>query len=267
MKKLFNLRGELSRKTETIIGISGLIFILLVWHIITMGDKPMVSSSILPNPIDVIVSFKTLHFDKFLVKNALYSLKLNYLGYLEAILIAVPLGFTIGLLPFFRALLSKYVDSSRFIPLTALTGLFIAWFGIHDGMKIHFLAFGIFVYLLPIVVQRINEVDKVYVQAGTTLGASKWQLIRHIFIPAVFSKLFDDIKVIVAISWTYIIIAEMLNSTKGGLGAMIFKSARQSNIDQVFAILSVIILIGMIQDRLFTWADKKLFPYKHLKKA
>ena len=226
----------------------------------------MVSKSILPNPIDVLKSFKTLHFDKFLVKNALYSLKLNYLGYLEAILIAVPLGFTIGLFPFFRALLSKYVDSSRFIPLTALTGLFIAWFGIYDGMKVHFLAFGIFVYLLPIVVQRINEVDKVYVQAGRTLGANNWQLIKHIFVPAVLSKLFDDIKVIVAISWTYIIIAEMLNAT-GGLGSMIFKASRQSNIDQVFALLAVIVLIGIIQDRLFTWADKRLFPHKHLKKA
>jgi NitT/TauT family transport system permease protein len=134
-------------------------------------------------------------------------------------------------------------------------------------MKIHFLAFGIFVYLLPIVVQRINQVDKVYVQAGKTLGMSKWQLIRYIFMPSVFSKLFDDIKVIVAISWTYIIIAEMLNSSKGGLGAMIFKAARQSNIDQVFALLAVIVLIGMLQDRLFTWTDKRLFPHKHLKKA
>jgi len=264
MKNLFKLRGELSRKTETIIGLSGLAIILLTWYVLTSSG--MVAKSILPNPIDVLKSFKTLHFDKFLVKNTLYSLKLNYLGYIEAVLIAVPLGFTIGLIPFFRALLSKYVDSSRFIPLTALTGLFIAWFGIYDNMKVQFLAFGIFVYLLPIVVQRISEVDKVYVQAAQTLGGSKWQIIKHIFVPAVLSKLFDDIKVIVAISWTYIIIAEMLNST-GGIGAMIFKSARQSRTEEVFALLIVIVLIGIVQDRLFTWTDKILFPHKHLKKA
>jgi len=262
MKKLFNLRGELSQKTETLIGFGGLVAIILLWYFITANG--LVTSSILPNPIDVLKSFKVLHFDKFLVKNTLYSLKLNYLGYLEAVLIAVPLGFIIGLFPFFRSLLAKYVDAIRFLPLTALTGLFISWFGISDNMKIQFLAFGIFVYLLPIVVQRIAEVDGVYVQAAKTLGANRWQIIWYVFLPAVLSKLFDDIKVIVAISWTYIIIAELLNST-GGIGSMIFKAARQSNIDQVFALLGVIIVIGIIQDKLFTWADKLLFPHKHLK--
>jgi NitT/TauT family transport system permease protein len=264
MNKLFKLRGELTKKTETLIGVIGLMSILLVWYLITSSG--MIAKSILPNPIDVLQSFKKLHFDDFLVKNALYSLKLNYLGYIEAVLVAIPLGFIIGLFPFFRALLSKYVDSSRFIPLTAIVGLFIAWFGIYDNMKVQFLAFGIFVYLLPIVVQRINEVEKVYIQAAQTLGGSKWQIIRHVFIPAVLSKLFDDIKVIVAISWTYIIIAEMVNST-GGIGAMIFKSARQSRTEEVFALLGVIILIGIIQDRLFTWVDKLIFPHKHLKKV
>lgn len=263
MEKLFKLRGELSQRTETIIGISGLILILVVWYIVTSSG--MVSKTILPNPIDVLVSFKELHFNDFLVKNILYSLKLNLLGYLEAVLIAVPLGFIIGLFPFFRALLSKWIDSARFIPLTALVGLFIAWFGIYDSMKIQFLAFGIFVYLLPIVVQRINDVDKVYVQAAKTLGASRWQIIKSVFVPAVLSKLFDDIRVIVAISWTYIIIAEMVNST-GGVGAMIFKAARQSRTEKIFALLIVIIIIGILQDRLFKYLDKKLFPYKHLNK-
>jgi len=264
MKNLFSLRGELPNKTNNIIALGGLIFILLVWHIITKSH--MVPNSILPNPIDVIKSFKTLHFDSFLVSNMIYSLKLNYLGYLEAVLFAIPLGFTIGLFPFFRALFSKYVESSRFIPLTAIVGLFIAWFGIYDNMKVQFLAFGIFVYLLPIVVQRINEVDEVYLQAAQTLGATKWQIIRFIFVPAVLSKLFDDIKVIVAISWTYIIIAEMVNST-GGVGAMIFKSSRQSKTEEVFALLGVIILIGILQDKLFSWLDKIIFPHKHINKA
>jgi len=261
MEKLFKLRGELPKKLENTIGIIGLLMILTIWYLITSFG--WVPKSILPNPIDVLYSFKTLHFDSFLIKNMLYSLKLNYLGYLEAVLIAIPLGFVIALFPLFRSLLGKYVDSSRFIPLTAITGLFIAWFGIYDNMKVQFLAFGIFVYLLPIVVQRVGEVESVYVQAGKTLGGSKWQIIKHIFIPSVISKLFDDIRVIVAISWTYIIVAEMVNNT-GGIGSMIFKAGRQSRPEQVFALLFVIILIGIIQDKLFTWLDKILFPYKHI---
>src|SRR5690606_13422094 len=123
---------------------------------------------------------------------------------IEAVLICIPIGFTIGLFPIFRGMFSKQVNAIRFVPLTAVTGLFIAWFGIENNMKIQFLAFGIIVYLLPVVVQRVYDVEEVYQQTAFTLGASKWQTIKSVFVPSVFSKLFDDIRVLVAISWTYI---------------------------------------------------------------
>lgn len=262
-KNLFKLRGQLDPKANWIIGLSGLVVILIVWHIVSSSE--MIPKSLLPGPVDVISSIKSLHFEDFLVRNAAYSLKLNYWGYLEAVLFAVPLGFIIGLFPFFRALLSKYVDAARFIPLTAVVGIFIGWFGIEDDMKVRFLAFGIFVYLLPIVVQRVSEVNKVFEQTARTLGASKWQVIRKVFFPAVISKLSDDIRVIVAISWTYIIIAEMVNKT-GGVGAMIFTAARQGRTDKVFALLGVIVVIGILQDVLFKQVDKLIFPHKYINK-
>jgi NitT/TauT family transport system permease protein len=187
------------------------------------------------------------------------------MGYLEAIVVSIPLGFLLGLFPLFKKLSSKYIDAIRFIPLTAVTGLFIAWFGIETNMKVQFLAFGILVYLLPVVVQRVQEVDNIYLQTAYTLGASKWQIIRTVFIPSVLAKISDDIRVLVAISWTYIIVAELINKS-GGIGAMIWTASRQSRIDKVFALLIVIILIGIAQDKLFDWIDRRLFPYKHLPK-
>ena len=221
-----------------------------------------VSRAIIPPPLDVLKSYKELHFKDFVVRETFFSLKLNVLGYLEAILLSFVLGFIIALIPFFRALLSRWVNAVRFVPLTAVTGLFIAWFGIASNMKIQFLAFGIFVYLIPVVVQRIDDVKKIHLQTAFTLGATKWQLIKSIYFPSVASKIIDDIRVLTAISWTYIIIAEMLNQT-GGIGALIHLSGRQSRLDKVFALLVIIVLIGIIQDRLFAWLDKKLFKYKY----
>lgn len=68
-----------------------------------------------------------------------------------------------------------------------------------------------------------------------------------------------------AISWTYIIIAELLNR-QGGLGALIYVKARQGQLEKVFAILIVIILIGFLQDRIFVYMDRRLFPHKYAKK-
>ena len=116
---------------------------------------------LLPPPIKVLKSFSPLVEEEALFDHAKRSVWLNFKGYFWAVFIAVPLGFLIGLIPLFRGLFSKQVDAMRFLPLTALTGLFIIWFGIEDQMKVAFLAFGIIVFLLPVVVQRIDEVKDV----------------------------------------------------------------------------------------------------------
>ncbi len=131
-------------------------------------------------------------------------------------------------------------------------------------MKVAFLAFGIIVYLLPVVVQRVNEVKDVYLKTVFTIGATDWQTVKSVYIPSVMSKLINDIRVLTAISWTYIIIAELVNR-QGGIGSLAYIKARQGQIEKVFAILFVIILIGFIQDQIFAFLDNKLFPHKTCK--
>ncbi len=221
---------------------------------------------LLPSPIKVIKAFPELNKKDDVIGNTFFSIKLNIYGYILAVLIAIPFGFILGLIPLFRGLFSKIVDSYRFIPLTAVTGIFIMWLGLGSQMKVAFLAFGIIVYLIPVVVQRIDEVQKVYINTVFTLGATPWQTIKTVYIPYVLSKLIDDIRVLTAISWTYITIAEMLNKG-GGIGELIWTAKRQSRIDKAFAILIIIVIIGVLQDRLFMMIDKIIFPHKHINKG
>ena len=221
---------------------------------------------LLPSPVQVIKAFPELNENDDVIGNTFYSIQLNVLGYLLAILISIPLGFLLGLIPLFRGLFSQIINSYRFIPLTAVTGIFIMWLGLGSGMKVTFLAFGIIVYLIPVIIQRIDEVQKVYLNTVFTLGATAWQTVRTVYIPYVFSKILDDIRVLTAISWTYITIVEMLNKG-GGIGELIWTAKRQSRIDKAFAILIIIVVIGVIQDKLFVMIDKMLFPHKHVNKG
>jgi len=224
---------------------------------------PIVRPGILPSPGMVLKAFPDLLKSNKLFKNMFRSIGLNLSGYVEAILLAIPIGFLIGLLPFFRGLFQRQVDAFRYVPLTAVTGLFILWFGLGTDMQVHFLAFGILIYLLPVVVQRIDEVDSVYTKTVYTLGATDWQTFKTVYFPAVVSRLSDDIRVLTAISWTYIIVAEGLGG-QGGLGSLIWRiGQRQGRVDKTFALLLIIIIIGILQDRLFVYLDKKFFPFKH----
>jgi len=263
IKELFKMDGQVDNKTATITQVIGWILLIFFWWLTsTMG---WINSRILPNPISVIMSYGEMIKDPTynLINNTFYSLSINLLGYAEAILIAIPLGFLIGLFPIFRSLMSKQIDSVRFLPLPAATGIFISLFGIYYGVKVHFLAFGIAVYLIPVIVQRIDEIDKIHKQTILTLGANRWQQIRHLYLPSVISRVSDDIRVLVAISWTYVVVAEMINN-QGGLGGMTYPISKASRSDMLYAILLEIIFIGYLSDKCFKWIDKVSFKFKHV---
>jgi len=266
VKDLFRIDGEVSPRMGLLISALGWILLLLVWYVVTA--LKWVNPFILPSPMKVAASFGVLFSEKNLAYHTGYSIFVNLSGYLQAAAIAIPLGFLIGLIPFFRNLIILQIEAVRFTPLPAATGIFMALFGIGLNLKVQFLAFGIFVYLLPAIVQRIDEIKTdSHLQAlqmtMKTLNATTWQSLRHFYLPSVLSRFFPDVINLVAVSWTYIVIAEMLNA-QGGLGYLIYlASNRSSHIEQVYAVIILIILIGLIQDRLLKWLDRVLFRFKY----
>jgi len=266
VKDLFRIDGEVSPRAEFLISVLGWVLLLLVWYMVTAFE--WVNPFILPSPTEVAASFWVLFDEKHLVYHTGYSIFVNLSGYLQAVAIAVPLGFLIGLIPFFRNLIIRQIEAVRFTPLPAASGIFMALFGIGLNLKVQFLAFGIFVYLLPSIVQRIDEIKTdSHLQAlqmtMKTLNATTWQSLRHFYLPSVLSRFFPDVINLVAVSWTYIVIAEMLNA-KGGLGYLIYlASNRSSHIEQVYAVIILIILIGLIQDRLLKRLDRAFFRFKY----
>lgn len=268
--ELFKMGGNVSKKTDTTVFIIGIVIFMLFWNYITQNN--IISQRILPNPIDVIKSYKIMFEENNLISNTWYSIKLNLLGYFYALIISIPLGFIIGMFPIGKSLFNRIFDAFRFVPIPACSGIFIAIFGLAFDMKSTFLAFGILIYILPTVIQRVNSLqdpanvkDYVYLQTIKTLDASPWQTFKYVYFPFVMEKISDDIRVLTAISWTYITIVEILNKD-GGIGSMISTFSRQSRSAEVYGLIFLIVIIGIIQDMLFKEMDKYLFPSKHNRK-
>ncbi|HLF65500.1 MAG TPA: ABC transporter permease subunit, partial [Saprospiraceae bacterium] len=192
---LFKLRGELTNRALIILSLAGVALVLGLWIVLTSGADPVFPPAILPTPARVLGAFEDLYRDNDIVRNTFLSIGLNLAGYVEAILLAIPLGFLIGLLPIYRGGFQYQIDAIRYIPLTALTGLFIVWFGVGVSMKVHFLAVGILLYLLPVMIQRIDEVQDVFLKTVYTIGANGWQTFRTVYFPSVISRVSDDIRV------------------------------------------------------------------------
>lgn len=259
---LFELRGEITTRQKTYLGILGVTVWFLSWWLISA--QAWLPPQVAPGPFAVLGAIPELHFEHALVRNVWYTLQMNLHGTMNAILFSLPIGLLLGLTPFLRGMATPFYVGLRFIPLPVIIGLFMLWFGIGYSMKTWFLTFAIIVYLIPTVIQRVDETPSIYVNTARTLGASKWQIIRNVYIPDVFSRVWDDIVILVAISWTYISIVEVVNKSDGGIGALIYMAQRQSSPEKYYALLLILMLVAYLQTLAFKQFGQWLFPHKRV---
>ena len=254
------VREPVTHRTSQLLAVAGLLTFIVVWCVLSYGN--IVPTIILPSPTEVLRAFPVLHFEEALVRSAWGSFRRVSLGFGLAAAVAIPLGIVMGTFPVVKHFFNPLLDPLRFLPISALVPLFIVWFGIDEMQKIVFLFVGIFVYMLPLVVEAVDNVDEVYLQTATTLGASRSQIIRHVLIPGSMPAIGEALRVMNGIGWTYVILAEVINAPYG-LGALITVAGKRSHVDQIFALVLVILFIGVVTDWLIRMVNKALFHWKY----
>jgi NitT/TauT family transport system permease protein len=216
----------------------------------------------LPSPTEVVRGTLQLFIEHDLASAIVISTRRIVLAFLLASAVALPLGVAMGAYEPVNRVFEPVMAPLRYMPISAFIPLLILWFGIYEAQKIAFLFLGVFVYLLPVVVSAIRAVPEEYVQTALTLGASRLQVVRTVLVPAALPEIFDSFRVMNAISWTYVILAEVVNPT--GLGYMVELARTHHRASWSFAGLLVIGGIGLLTDFLirsisnlaFRWREK-----------
>jgi NitT/TauT family transport system permease protein len=262
----FGVRKELPRARELLLTGVFVGLVLLAWWLLTRGERyedRLVNVTILPSPIEMLKAFGPLHLDQALVRNALTSIGRISLAFIMAVMVAVPLGVYMATFPpiasFFRpvTLIGSYVPTVVFIPLS------IAWFGATEIQKIVFLFIVYFVALLPLVIKTVGDVPNAYLDVAVTKGASQWQLVRHVLFPVAKADLWDHLRGVYGVGWTWIILAEVWANAERGLGYLLEISYRRGRMDRYFAVVVVIVAIAVAFDQLWRAGSRLLFPYRY----
>lgn len=256
---LFALRQPLPARPALILGLILPVLVLGFWGVASYGE--LVRPSFLPSPTEVLRGTLQLFFDHGLA-HAIWISTLRILAAFGlAAAVALPLGLAMGAFSPINRLFEPIVAPLRYMPISAFIPLLILWFGIGESQKVAFLFLGVFVYLLPVVVTAVRSVPEEYVQTAYTLGAGRWQVIRTVLLPAALPDIFDSFRVMNAISWTYIILAEQVNPG-GGLGYVVQLAYTHSKPAWSFAGLLVIGGIGLLTDFLIRSLNRLLFRWR-----
>jgi NitT/TauT family transport system permease protein len=255
----FALRQALPRRPRLLLGLVLPALILAFWCAASYGG--LVPPSFLPSPTEVIRGTLQLFYQHELGRAIATSTLRILAAFGLAAAVALPLGVAMGAFEPVNRLFEPILAPLRYMPISAFIPLLILWFGIYDAQKIAFLFLGVFVYLLPVVVTAIRAVPEEYVQTAYTLGASRLQVIRTVLLPAALPDIFDSFRVMNAISWTYVILAEAVNPGQS-LGYIVQLAYTHARPQWSFAGLLVIGGIGIATDALIRGLNRLLFRWR-----
>jgi nitrate/nitrite transport system permease protein len=193
--------------------------------------------------------------DKGLGLQLAHSLARVGLGYLLAALVAIPLGFVIGMSPLIYRALDPFIQVLK--PISPLAWMPLALYTIKDSD-----ISGIFVIFIcsvwPMLINTafgVASVRREWLNVARTLEVGPWRKAFEVILPAAAPTIFTGMRISMGIAWLVIVAAEML---VGGTGIGYFVWNEWNNLslpNVIFAIL-VIGLVGMVLDMVFARLQK-----------
>ena len=252
------IRKQIKRGNYLLKGLIGFSSFLLIWILLT--STGLVKPFFLPSPLMVIDAIIKLFVEFNLFSDILVSIYRILVGFILAVIVAVPIGILVGTIKSIEAYIEPVVAFVRYIPPSAFVPLSILWFGVGDIEKFFIIFIGIAPYLIILVADVVANVKNEFIEAGYTLGATTKQIYSKIIIPYSLPGIWDSMRLMFGAAWTFIILVEIIAATSG-LGHVIVQSQRFLQTANVIAIIIIIGILGLITDYLFKVGYKKFFPW------
>ena len=176
-----------------------------------------------------------------------YSLYRVLMGFFLAALIAIPIGFVIGMFPIMHKALNPYIQILK--PISPLAWMPLALFIIKDSE-----ASAIFVIFIcsiwPMLINTafgVADVRKDWVNVARTHELSNLRTAFTVILPAAAPTILTGMRISIGIAWLVIVAAEML---VGGTGIGYYVWNEWNNLDLTSVIFSILMigLVGMLLD-------------------
>ena len=258
MSEWLSIRKEVTPQVRWTLAFVSWGFLIALWVVLTQWE--ILPPFSLPKPMSVIRAFARLWSEYDLLGNVFQSWWRIAQAFFWCAVVAIPLGILMASFRWLFELINPIAAPMRAMPLTAFLPAFIALFGMDETMKVAFLWFGMFFYLLAVVVEEANRVDNALLETAYTLGAKRRHALWLIF-RASFPSIFASFRILYDIGWTYVILAEMVNARKG-VGYMVEAARKVLDFERVYAGIIAIGIAAFLFRFLLTLLERKLFPWR-----
>ena len=228
----------------------------------TLAERP----SAMPTPLAVVkrgVVLLTNAFDRSNPNNVgigwhlLYSMSRVLLGYSLALLVAIPCGFVLGVVPALYQAFNPFIQILR--PISPLAWMPLSLYVFHDSnVSTIFIIF--ICALWPILINTTLGAAGVrheWLSVSRVIGLNPLEHIIRIVLPASVPMILSGMRISVGIAWFVIVAAEMVGA-QNGIGYFIWNEWNNLQIASMIVAISLIGIIGLLLDLLLSWVGHRL---------
>ena len=244
------------RILEAALEITVPLLVLVVWGLLSAGSE----SFYFPPLTSILSTFADIWLFERIGSDVVPSLVRMGLGYGAAVLIAVVVGLSLGLMRRGRLVAGPIVEFLRSIPPPALLPFAILVFGTGTDMKVFIIAF---VCLWPILLNTIDGVtgvDPTLRETTRVYGVSTIDRIRLVVIPAAAPQIFAGMRTSLSLALILMVISEMVASTNG-IGYFVLQAQRRFNMPEMWSGIFVLGILGYALNAGFVLVERRVLRW------
>ncbi|MFN3531485.1 MAG: ABC transporter permease [Candidatus Brocadia sp.] len=205
---------------------------------------------ILPSPVSVCKTLACRFQDRSLLIGIAISMKRIAIGYGISIGAGVFLGLLIGRFRIFEETIGSLISGLQTLPTICWLPLALLWFGLNDRAIIFLVFMGAVLSITIATDAGVKSVPSLYIRAAKTMGAKGLKLYLEVIIPAALPHIVIGMKQGWSFAWRSLMAGELLIVCLG-LGHLLMIGRELNDMSLVIAVMLVIIMIGILVDRLF----------------
>ena len=200
----------------------------------------------LPTPREIWSTVGTLWWERGMGPEMFTTLKLIAHAVLLTAVISLLLSYA-AIIPFFRPIVAM-TSKLRFLGLTGLVFPFTLMTGGGYTLKVALLTFGMTSFFVTSMAQVVLEIPRAEFDHMRVLGSSELRIFWEVVVRGTLDKALDVLRQNLAMGWAMITMVEGISRAEGGIGALILNQNKHFMLAEVYAILLVILVLGLTMD-------------------
>jgi len=220
--------------------------LLGIWQVAAL----VLETDSFPTALQAIQAIPSILGDKESLINILASLRRMAIGFGAALVVAIPLGLTMGrsraVASFFNPLLMVTYP----VPKAALMPIIMLWLGVGDVAKILVIFLGVSLPVIYHSFQGAKAVEEKMLWSGAAMGLSAAQRMIRIVLPAALPEILTGCRTGLVLALITMITSEMI-ARQSGAGNILFNSLDMGQYDTVYAMIIIVGAMGIGLDAAF----------------